>query len=145
MDDEKPGAASVETALLKLQVAALERSLLAFAIALARAQVLPLRELLTALGTMQLNTRWKDGEDTAGAMQYVIDVLRALQPMPDPLHPLLQESLLYAQAGDEKREPLQAWLAQATESEIAEDLLEAWRALLAQSSGSAGGGDSRGD
>lgn len=106
---------------------------LVLALALDRAKVLPIRDVLETMRLMQLNASLAESEETGRCMGFVIDRLSAhARAENDPRLTLLAEIALHAHAGEARREPLQSWIKQAHPDELSDDIREALLALLAR-------------
>ena len=125
--------ALVDVAVLKIEVAALQELVIALAVALTEKPNGSLADTAATMDAIHLLTRWTKGENTADGMAYVINNIKALSHAP-PLQSLAAAALLHLQAGDSMRAPLQSWLAQATQGEIEQDLLQALRKLPVEDS-----------
>lgn len=113
--------------MLMARQTAAERMIEALALALDRAGVLPLENLLSVADLMRINARATEGDEAAHCMGFVIDRLRAHQASGNPLSTLAQETALLARVDPALRAAMQSWLAIATIPEIADELAQLTR------------------
>ncbi|MBX3589058.1 MAG: hypothetical protein KF796_20705 [Ramlibacter sp.] len=123
----KPEEAAASIEWLGLQVAAQERISMAIALTLSATKRAELLENLTAL---QINAAGVDGRDAALAMQHFIDRFLTLAgknlgaSQNEAKLNLALEAALHASAPAGLKEAKKAWLAIASDEEIADELRE---------------------
>lgn len=123
---------------LEVQVIALRR--LVIGLALAAPDKAAFDTVAAMAELAQVHAGAKYGEQVGNAMADITTELRTMSRHGLPLAVLLSEALLYGQAGDALRAPLQSWLAIAHPEEIADDLLQALRSAAPEGGGQSGDG-----
>lgn len=121
-----------ELLMLKGQVDGLTWLVNALVLALTRAGVADLRKVVETFAVVSTFVKHTESEVATIPLESSSRFFAALLETPelDPLTTMITSALLHADAGEEKKAPLQSWLAQATEGEIAQELEQLFSRLL---------------
>ncbi|SBW09270.1 hypothetical protein KL86APRO_12556 [uncultured Alphaproteobacteria bacterium] len=113
-----------ELAMLQGQVDGLKWLVNGLVLALNRKEIIGLREAAEVLTVVETYVRHTETEAATIPLRSSIGFLEAMLETPelDPLKALLISALLHADAGKAMKRPLQTWLSEATEDEIAQEL-----------------------
>lgn len=141
-------AAHADVAAIKIKVAALEELTIALAVAASGNQADRLKQTAIVMDAIKTLTVFRKGKAVADGMSYVTDSVDALTSAP-PLASLAAHALLYQLTADYQKAALHTWLTQASSAEIADDLAQALKRLIAEygpaAPESGGGGETLGD